>query len=385
MKYLDIQSTVFVVAGFLLFPQCVLALSAVDYDSNNNGLIEPNEIKKFLKDKLSTPVARFDVDNDGSLSADEIEKANEHLNTSIADIELTVGEFQVDFPAGQNIAEFAKKYNTDDKDVLNVVEKKKSKRWQVRSTLKEVSVYENQLPRKSAKPATISFTRDVKSDNESLGIKGVVGYPVRLKSKPNTIILPSLDINQLSNSQKDKTDIDTLVFRLGVGNELDGFIAETSYFGYGIQYATDTDFDKDVRGLDFSYEPVLLGLGQGANRLIGTLLIRWRSIILGEAGKVHDVGKNSSLVLDESYVRLGGEIDVRAVLKKTPKFQFGLGYAYLEAIDGDLRDRKLFSASMSFDLDDDGNFKLETRYTNGDRSIALEDEESWTIGLGIRL
>ncbi len=62
---------------------------------------------------------------------------------------------------------------------------------------------------------------------------------------------------------------------------------------------------------------------------------------------------------------------------------FDAEYLQLWEFAGDLGDRDYFEASLSYLLDPAGHFRLQTKYGNGDATQALENEESWTIGLGV--
>ena len=42
-------------------------------------------------------------------------------------------------------------------------------------------------------------------------------------------------------------------------------------------------------------------------------------------------------------------------------------------------------AALEYKLDEEGRLTLETKYFRGDSSVALEDEETWTVGLGVKL
>ena len=50
---------------------------------------------------------------------------------------------------------------------------------------------------------------------------------------------------------------------------------------------------------------------------------------------------------------------------------------------GKLGDRDFFVLSLSYLRDSSGHCRLQTNYVNGDATQALENEESWTIGLGV--
>jgi hypothetical protein len=60
-----------------------------------------------------------------------------------------------------------------------------------------------------------------------------------------------------------------------------------------------------------------------------------------------------------------------------------LEYLQLWEFAGDLGDRDYFETSVSYLLDPAGHFRLQAKYINGDATQALENEESWTIGLGV--
>ncbi len=368
----------------LLSCNLLFAVNAVDYDANSNEVIDVNEYQKYVKVVNSKPLVEFDKDEDGNLNAAELVAVESALSALAVEVEKWVQEFQIDYPDGQNIGDFASINKTDDMAIFASNKGIGKTKVLIRSSNEQITLTKNAKGINKASPAQISFSKDIKGNNEVMNLKGVVLRPIRFSEKTQVVLVPSLEFNQARNSNEEKTDIDSLLFRLGIDYELEDVITDRSYFRAGLQYSTDSDFDLDVRGIDLQYEPIALGWGQGAMKRVGKWSLKWGSIFLGEYGQVYDNANNESLIEDGSYARVGLKTHTVLWPNSIDRLSISLGYTYLKEVAGDLRDRKLFNASIGYDLDANGHYTLVTTYNNGDTSVALEDEESWTIGLGVK-
>jgi hypothetical protein len=88
-------------------------------------------------------------------------------------------------------------------------------------------------------------------------------------------------------------------------------------------------------------------------------------------------------------VRAGGKLAKR--LWPDTLFPSGIGqrlifdaqYLQMWAMSGDLSDRGHPQLSLSYRLDCAGHFRLQTGYVKGDVHQALENGESWSVGIGV--
>jgi hypothetical protein len=366
---------------FLLLPAQSKALNAKDFDDVEDGIISVEEMMRFARAKQSPPLSTFDRDGNGSLSDDEIANANEALGNLDQAIKSDVDIFIDDYPDGQPIAEFAKEYKTDDWEDLQPKRPWANFPLKIRESHEDVSHSDHVTPASKVNPAQISFTRDLQADNEILAIGGTLMWPLQLSSDKRLLGVPSVTINKVTNENDPAKETDSLTWRFGFDHEREGR-AGLYYLRVNPTWTTDTDFDLDIRGLEAQFETSSVFPGSGRmvytkNEVIG---LRWRAMLHAEYGKVEDAAGNASLIEGESFTRIGIKTKGLLVLGGTDRVTLGLSWEYLARVSGDLRDRKLFASTLGYSIDEDGHFLLQTTYTNGDPSAALEDQELWTVG-----
>lgn len=411
-----------------LFPG-VLAVPAsasiviTDYDLNKNDQIEQEEFEKFILDFYGPPLSTFDISTDENSAAEptiqELKKQVEKLKKLNEFVEKLKGSDQVDSCVnGGFIDEFGKSpkeiaenglYNKnnpcqfDQSDIAilrsahkqpdsafdqvtipNTFDQEPELGWQktfLRGAHENISILDTPKNVRSAKSAELSFSRDSAADNEAWVVKGALMKPYLWSE--SMVLAPGLEMNQVRNSSDSKTDTDSLVF--GVGFEKEFKTEDLSWLRGGIQYATDTDLDLDVRGVELHYEPFDLDWpGRGTANKLGSLPLsyKWAAVLSSEFGRVYDVGTNTSLVTGEDYLRFGASLELNLWPTNFKKYEAQFAYTYLDTVSGDLRDRKHFSAAFSYEIN--SNYKLQLKYSDGDTTIALEDEDTVTLGLGIK-
>lgn len=364
----------------LFLSQSVLAANARDFDKNRDGVIQKDEYLRFIQSENGPRVGKFDSDGDGRFNVNELTEVEVALRAIQTDTDLLMVEFEEDYPEGQAITEFAIINNTDDKDTFKSVFRSK---LLVRKSFEDVRIGTEAKKPSLAGPAELQFTMDKKNDNKILLLKGTVMYPFKARKDGSTLVVPSMTLNRVTNEKEKAKEVNSLIFRIGGDWEFDPDWVDLAYFRVNPAWTTDTNFDLDIRGGDLQFEPVWLNIGQHVSRKLGPLSYTWRGIFLGELGKVYDSDDRKDLVEGENFSRLGGKLSLTLWPDSMERLSFNFDYHYLWKVRGDLRDRKLFKGSVDWKLDSAGHFKLQTVYTNGDSTVALEDEETWSIGLGV--
>ena len=375
------------VASFLC-AQAAYAVEADDYDTNDDRMISPDEYKQFARDRNSPPITQFDKNGNCVLDGHEIPAANAALREAGKRASKWIDEFIHDNrgrPRGQPIHEFAVANNTKDAKDLKPRSWTNSIPIKVREKHEDISHDVAAKPKREVKPAQIAFTRDIHGKNELLVVNGAIMWPIHLRKERGLLTVPSLTINKVTNSKEPKKATDTMALRLGLDWERDGSEESTDYWRVNPIWTTDTSFHMDVRGIEAQWERV--GAHQGDSAAYypkgSSVGFRWRLILHAEYGRVHDNGTNKKLPVGKEYVRTGLKFDSLIVHKDTDSITAGITWEYLPSIVGDFRHRKLFKATLSYKIDESGNFKLMTSYVNGDTSTALERQQLWTAGIGI--
>lgn len=372
-------------AVMLLLTDSAFALKASDYDANDDDVISPAEQAAFAIDSHSVPLSSLDSNGNGEIDGSEFGDVAQALERAKAAAENDISVFAIDYPNGQAIAAFALDNNTEDKQDFQRTVALDRLPIKVRASHESITHGDPATVASKASPAEISFTRDSKADNEVLVLKGAVMWPIQPAKMPSLLVVPSISVNKVSNDNSD-ADVDSLVFRVGFDWEGSGPGNSLLYWRLLPTWTSDTDLELDVRGLEAQVEPVGWLPGMGNTRWVfkQRLGLRWRAILHGEYGRVEDNAGNSDLVVGETFARLGPKIETSFWFASLERLALGIDYEYLPEIGGDLRDRKLFRSTLSYNIDQNGHFRLQSKYTNGDTSAALEDEESWTIGLGVK-
>jgi len=198
------------------------------------------------------------------------------------------------------------------------------------------------------------------------------------------LFVPGIEINQLRNSENENKDVDSLIFRAGLHSLKENWMTSTSYVGGSLDYATDTDFDDEVVGISSYFHPLFEKKYWSAGARLGPFMLALDPIFRAEYGEVLDAGERDDLNEGETYSRLGLQLDLNYWLYENERLSGSFRYLYLDALSGSLRDRKYFASDIKFQLDDAGHYFLQGSYINGDKSTALEDEESWKLGFGLR-
>lgn len=384
-----------VAAGTLVYALNATGLERADYDRDGDGVISPMEYARYVLDLHSPPLSRFDENLDGRIEGQEQERASEALLELEGQVSPCVDDFLVDYPDGQEVDDFVALDNICQLRDDDFFKGEFPERLMVRASTDDLILFRP----KSAdvrRGALFSFARDLSSSTNIASVKGAIIRPINLASPDSPesrvhYLLPSLTVNLLSDDREKNQDenVDTLSFRLAYETGFSTERLDWVRLGLSPVLITDSSFDLDIRGADFQFEPTVLGGGMGASRRFGDFRMRWRGYFQSEYGKVVSTADRTALAKDDYAFRAGGKLAMR--LWPDQVFPSGIGkrlifdaqYLQMWEMSGDLGDRDYLQLSLSYLLDRAGHFRLQTEYVKGDATQALENEESWRIGLGV--
>ena len=339
------------------------------FDADRDGMLSAQEFGNYYRQSDAPSILSFDLDADGHLSRDELEAL-------AAEVERL---FRV---AQGNAEELTRKKSGESLiERLGVL---------IRESHASVNM-NTQEPRLAQEPgANFSMTQDIASDSRVISVKGALLRPFRLGGDSRHWLLPGVEFNRLTNETEPQREVDSLTFRIG-----SDFNFNTERFGGGgvslrvnPLLTTNFGFDVDVRALEVQLEPFWGAGGLGAERAVGPVALRTRLLFQGEYGEVYDAGQRIDLREGDSFARAGAKLGLMIWpdgVEPLEGLAGALNYEWHQDLGGDLRARRLFAASLYYQLDSLGHITLESRYVKGDTSVALEDEETWMIGLGVRL
>lgn len=334
------------------------------FDRDGDGSLSELELEAFLAQATEMSLSEFNLDLDDALSDDEVLAIKREFTRRRLEARRIAEEYsrQPRLPA--------------QRPGWGVL---------VRGSHLDVDLTNAQFGRKSATSANFSMTEDLASRSRVMGIKGALLRPFALGAEMQRWLVPGVELNRLSNQTQPDREIDSVTFRLGS----DFYFESERIRGGSLQLrvnplvTTNFGFDVDVRAIEIQLEPDL-----DFHAKLGPLEYDFRVLVQSEYGQVVDAGKRRDLQEGDSFSRLGFKLDSRfrpgnsALLEGLEGI---LSYEHFEDLSGDLRARQLLRMGLAYEVDLVANLTLETSYTRGDTSVALEDEETWTIGLGFKL
>lgn len=363
----------------LLLPSSAHAGPAKDFDKDCDGMLSKEEFSIFYKSLDVISAIEFDANTDGGLSGEEVAAMNAALAAQLQQARQAADAYR---RAQLETSQGGQARCPDSEQKL----------WGilVRASHTDVDLQDLAGSSASANGATFSVTEDLASDSSVVAIKGALLRPVRFEAESPYWLLPGIELNRLTNETSPEREIDSVTLRVGSDFQLTPKWLDSGSLHLRLNplLTTNFGFDVDVRALEGQFEPYVDALGLGGENHLGPMAYRLRALMQLEYGEVFDAGKRTDLSEGDAFSRLG----VKLSMKLRPRnvawlegLEGALGYERFENLGGDLRARQLLTASLAYRLPRLQNISFETKYTRGDTSVALEDEESWTLGLGIKL
>lgn len=362
------------------------AIKAVDIDKDKSKVIDWEEFKAYLNDKNTMSLGSADKDGDSELSLSEIKAANQHLLDAKEKNEIDLAVFKVDHPNGLDIDKFAIRYETDDVGSFTkknaVISYLGDNKILIRDTVESIDFVKDQKKYAKAKAATISYAYDGNNENKIFLFKGAIMRPYQIDK--DTLITPSIAFNHIKNEKNVNEEVDTLEFQLGFTKF---FQTKDVHYYLSLKPTHTTDFSlkSSINSIQVQMQPISDSLNIQTPDKCGIFWFEclFRPVLHYEFGEVEDSG--DSVLSEDSFSRIGlkSTLDIYP-FRTSDKLVSSIGYDYLYSLTGNFRDRKKFLFSVTYALDDAGHFLLQSKYTNGDSSVKLEDEETFTLGLGVK-
>ncbi|MCY4039768.1 MAG: hypothetical protein OXF72_00745 [Gammaproteobacteria bacterium] len=347
--------------------QASASATLVQYDADSDGDLSAEEFKAFYHESESPPIVQFDANADGTLSDDELAA----LAAELAAMHIAASNSASAFADEGGSKSFMER--------LGLL---------VRESHAEVNLGSEGAALAESRGANFSMTQDMASDSRVISMKGSILRPLSLGRASRHWLLPGIEFNRLTNETEPAREIDSLTFRIGSEFSFDS----TQFGGVRLRVnplvTTNFGFDVDLRALEVQVEPRWGLGGLGAERRFGPMSIHTRLLFQAEYGEVVDAGGRADLREGDAFARAGAKFGTRfwpVDVAFVDGLSGSLSYEWHQDLSGDLRARKLFVAGLYYQLDPLGQVTLESKYIRGDTSVALEDEETWTIGLGVKL
>jgi hypothetical protein len=356
-----------------------------DFDRNKDNKLDAEELRAFLVHKFLSAgdFGKIDANKDGLIDSTERETfVRKYL------IEL---QSRFHMPPPYTLDQIASSYPLQkDLDLLGVLG------IRIRDSYEQNTLDEIEKTFKNAKPALLTFTRNIESNQNSFIAKGAIMRPIRIYSAESAspsnemylstiVFTPSLTINRTVSPDKTK-ETDSQQWRMGADVETAaGWIALQNFRVFAA-YATDFEWKSKVVGAEFQWEPTFDTYGSGSYwRLIDPVLdIRWRLYPHFEYGYVVDAGEKTNIKTGDTYFRLGPKATLDVYPVFAPGFVLSIQYAYLAGITGTPRVSRMFDPALSYQIDSQGHIVLQVEYSFGQVPLTEENVESLTVGVGIK-
>lgn len=351
------------------------------YDTDRDGLISPAEYREFLIRQLRIPLNVLDRDDDGEISAEEIEALSKVLQSTNERVE----NYEVYAPDGLDLYAFS------EQEGLTQATQDPPANWLerqgilVRGNLESLSLFADAKPLNAASSATVAYSRNFTDSQSWSTIKGALMRPVRSDTRPNLILLPSVALNRTRYNEPSARGTDTLIFRAAVDRlyPLAGLGSVKSLnFRINPAYITDSEFNTAIVSAEFQLQPSAPGLGIGKSIPASAFQLRWLPNLFSEYGRVLlQKDKNEDPL---RFFRIGPRMEIEIWLRSFQQLRATLSAQHLVSLRSESRSRKSAEVSLALALDSSGHLALQVKYVNGDSSAKLEDEHFWTLGLGIK-
>lgn len=270
----------------------------------------------------------------------------------------------------------------------------------IRRDYEDISVLAGPESFSEAPGAELSFSSDFLNNNDVFQARGAIFRPFgsndtgKIPTSSNMVITgykinPGITFEHISNSKKNRNDVDNLAFRLGAEVEVSGGkLFDTQYFRGDTVYETDFKFKRETFAFQAQWEPVKLEWGIGVKRefLDGAFEYRWRPILHAEGGVFLDSAGQTNISDNDAFFRFGPKIQFELSptkkLKPFDRLGLNLQYDYLIGILGESVDT--FEAGLFYQLDEVGHATLGLNYRVGDAGLTSEKVNTLSLGFSLK-
>lgn len=362
----------------LFFAASVAAQDPKDFDLDKDGFLDKVEIRSLLLSSVA--FGDLDKNKDGTISAGE--SAN-FTDLALVDAVENCGE------PPYSIETVNRCLGLKPKDIsLGGI--------LIRQSYEDLDLATSPLPGKKAKPALFAYSQNRKNDSSQWQVQGAIIRPSRLYTAPAgsqamlsaVQVVPSITLDRLETTDTKAKDKETnsAIVRLGIDLESNKGLFDLQNYRLYLSYATDFGFDKDVRALEFDWEPQALGAGIGVFKhykpLPFSYRFRFRAHV--EAGKIFDGAGDPDLINGDEFARIGPKIQLEIQPDFFERLTLRVGGNYFYSLSGEPGQAGMVEAAMNVALDSAEHVSLEVIFQNGLLPLTLEETKSLEVGIGIK-
>lgn len=372
------------------------------YDLNGNGAIDQGMEQQLLFQHLRNPVMRAYDHNpiNGTLDRSEISdiQANKvpSLPAAVGDNDVEEIAADLDFGSSRQVSFLSK-------PATKPPAEEKDQKLFLRSERVNASVYERRLGRSASDGATIELRYDPAGDVSDISFSGALSYVLRDIDPQNGegyvpgqtylsgyALMPFLEFDYRKKSDAKDAERSKLIGGLSAQAVLyDGPLFGTQVFQLNPSYQTDFNFDARIYSAQVAWQPYNVEIGLGSYVPVGFLSgiwLTWGVTADADYRYVDEAGL-TNLVDGSEYLWLGGTLDTKIKIAPNSALEDKLfataKLAYhTDVINSD--DALLFSAGLSYNIDDQGFTAVNLSYQTGtDYQTGTESDEI-RLGLGVK-
>lgn len=259
----------------------------------------------------------------------------------------------------------------------------------LRGSVEDLTVKANDL--KSAKPASVTYQHNVKANNETFGINGVLG--VHFGDSAGVFdAIPFISYENRSSTGS-KGNIEKLSPGLLFGYKIEhpDFAIHTRLEASLIE---DLHYDCSQVKLRVYADPAF-ALGKGRGVLFGSYLmpigpLQWRPdlTLIGDVSHINDKGTNPALAEANNYFGLGGELSLRTRLnlgQPISDFDLQAGVRYLKLFGGiSKQEARRWFWTFNYSPANFPYVGIALSFSKGENDDTFQDEEIYSLNFTVR-
>jgi hypothetical protein len=262
----------------------------------------------------------------------------------------------------------------------------------IRGKLTELAL--SRTDAKTAAPAKIALTENLEAKSRTVQADGLIGYPVNVCSEKGVCsLIPYVEYHRRKTTSDSEPS--EKVETVGLGFLFDA-VVETEPVFWQVSLAPQYIFDEGQstelwKGNAFLAPSFTIGdaitLGRYNILAKGDLWVKPELRGIAEAGLVAAGGTSPVFVEDNEYFGAGAEASLQVKLPNLELIKdltFGVSYRYMELFSLPIDRATRWTGSALYAFGKDKNFTLSFDYENGRNEQTFQDEEFYTISLGIR-
>ena len=199
--------------------------------------------------------------------------------------------------------------------------------------------------------------------------------------------MPSVSVNRIRYLREEDPTVDTLALRVSLDRLYrleEAGVVESIGLRANPTVITDSALETQIVSAELQLQPTLPSFGVGAELALDPFELRWQPALFAEYGRVLAGAGGRAFDDEDRFGRLGPGLEAEIGLRALESVEAALSWQYLATVIEGQRDRKRTELSLTLLLDSTEHFSIQILYVNGDASAKLEDEEYWSLGLGVK-